>query len=123
MERATTSQSPPRLVPRMGIHSHINNGSSHGSSNIVVANHLLGSGDTDVLDKAVVVGERAAFQRANCATLVERLRRLQPLLDEVRDSRTLVSEPGFESVEGAVVKARELVERCGPHASRLYMVS
>lgn len=110
MESSATPQSPPR----MGIHS--SNNTSPGNTN-----HCSTG---DVLDKAVVVGERpASFQRANCATLVERLKRLQPLLDEVRDSRTLVSEPGFESVEGAVVKAHELLERCGPHASRVYMVS
>lgn len=59
------------------------------------------------------------FQRANCATLSERLKRLQPLLDEVRDSRAL----GFESVESAVLKAEQLLDRFGPNASRIYMVS
>lgn len=107
----------------MGIPS---SNSHDGSSTIVVGNHLpcdtsSAPPDDEVQgDKAV---EGAAFQRANCATLAERLKRLQPLLDEVRESRTLVSEPGFESVEGAVGKAKELLERCSPHVSRVYMVS
>lgn len=113
----------------MGIQSHNSNSSSgsSGHGNNLVVNHLASTpAGTDVLDKAVVVGERAAaaaaaasFQRANCATLADRLKRLQPLLDEVRESRM----PGLESVEGALAKAQELLERCGPQASLVFMVS
>lgn len=96
---------------------HRNN--SHG--NLVVNQHH--SALADVIDKAVVVGERAAFQRSNCVTLVERLRRLRPLVDEVLDSKTPVVGFRFDNVEDAVVKAKELLERCGPDGSRVYMVS
>jgi hypothetical protein len=101
---------------RMGIHRD----SSH--DNLVVVSHHH-SALADVIDQAVAVGERAAFQRSNCATLVERLRRLQPLLDEVRDSKMLVSGAEFAMVEGAAGKAKQLLERCGPHGSKVYMVS
>lgn len=94
---------------------HRNN--SHG--NLVVNQHH--SALADVIDKAVVVGERAAFQRSNCVTLVERLRRLRPLVDEVLDSKTPVVGFRFDNVEDAVVKAKELLERCGPDGSRVYM--
>lgn len=82
-----------------------------------------GGGGGDVPSNAAVEAEQQQpppkFQRVNCATLSERLKRLQPLLDEVRDSRAL----GFESVESAVLKAKQLLDRFGPNASRIYMVS
>lgn len=107
----------------MGIYSYINNGSSYGSSNIVVVNYLFGLGDMDVFDKVVVVGECVVFQCVNCVMFVECLWCLQLLFDEVCDLWMLVLEFGFESVEGVVVKVREFVECCGLYVSWLYMVS
>ncbi|KAG0596928.1 hypothetical protein M758_UG296500 [Ceratodon purpureus] len=66
-------------------------------------------------------GERGAVARANCATLADRLKRLQPLLEEVRDCKVLVAGAEFKVVEGAVVKARELLERCGARGSKVYV--
>ncbi|KAG0574089.1 hypothetical protein KC19_VG233000 [Ceratodon purpureus] len=87
----------PSAVVRMGIHWEENSKSS-------------GDG-----------GERVAGARANCATLADRLKRLQPLLEEVRDCKALVAGAEFQAVEGVVVKARELLERCGSRGSKVYL--
>ena len=111
MENSATPAPP---VVRMGI---LHDG-SHDNL-VVLPPHRA---PADVIAAAVAVGERAHFQRSNCVTLVERLKRLQPLLDEVRDSKMLVSGAKFEPVADAVVAATQLLERCGPHGSKVYMV-
>lgn len=86
---------------------------------------------TEVIDKAVVVGERATLQRTNCNTLLEPIRHLKPLLDEVRDwSVSPVAGGGggggpatFDGLELAVTKAKELLDKCGASGSKVYTVS
>lgn len=84
---------------------------------------------TEVIDKAVVVGERATLQRTNCNTLLEPIRHLKPLLNEVRDwSASPVAGGGggpatFDGLELAVTKAKELLDKCGASGSKVYTVS
>ena len=86
---------------------------------------------TEVIDKAVVVGERATLQRTNCNTLLEPIRHLKPLLDEVHDwSVSPVAGGGggggpatFDGLELAVTKAKELLDKCGASGSKVYTVS
>eukprot|EP00249_Psilotum_nudum_P002800 c15943_g2_i1 orf=366-1067(+) len=65
------------------------------------------------------------FHKANCEVLVARIGLLKPLLHEVQASKAPLNEEAvtfFGGLECTLIKARELLDRCGGKASRFYAV-
>lgn len=73
----------------------------------------------------VSLNGKAEFNQAICQSLVDQLKLLKPVLDEVRDSKTSSIESGiklFGELDVALNKAKELIERCGAKGSKIYRV-
>ncbi|GBG64750.1 hypothetical protein CBR_g46708 [Chara braunii] len=72
----------------------------------------------------VALGERARIHKDNCENLVQRIKLIAPLIDEVKDSKTPLSEQAiaaFEQLENVLEKSKKLLEKCGT-CSKMYML-
>jgi hypothetical protein len=71
----------------------------------------------------VSLNGRTEINQGNCQSLVDQLKLLKPVLDEVRDSKISLTGSGikpFEELDVALNKAKELIERCGVKGSKIY---
>ncbi|XP_057862242.2 U-box domain-containing protein 4 [Cryptomeria japonica] len=71
------------------------------------------------------LGEKARSNRSNCHNLVSLLKLLKPLCDDLGKSNIVMTGQvtrALEALDAALIKARDLVERCGPKGSKIYMV-
>ncbi|KAG6552763.1 hypothetical protein Mapa_005711 [Marchantia paleacea] len=78
-----------------------------------------------LIQMVVMLGDKAKSQKINCQNLASRIKLLKPLLDEVRDTKIPLNNPAIvslEALEGAILKAKALFEKCGGKSSKLYMV-
>eukprot|EP01018_Ginkgo_biloba_P030339 Gb_38670 [translate_table: standard] len=73
----------------------------------------------------VSLNAKTEFNQANCQSLVDHLKLLKPMFEDVGDLKTAVTGPvirGFEELDLALNKAKDLIERCGPNNSKIYRV-
>ncbi|KAL3688412.1 hypothetical protein R1sor_014721 [Riccia sorocarpa] len=78
-----------------------------------------------LIQMVVMLGDKAKSQKINCQNLASRIKLLKPLLDEVRDTKVPLNNSAvvsLETLEGAILKAKALFEKCGGKSSKLYMV-
>ncbi|KAL2630496.1 hypothetical protein R1flu_015182 [Riccia fluitans] len=78
-----------------------------------------------LIQMVVMLGDKAKSQKINCQNLASRIKLLKPLLDEVRDTKIPLNNSAvvsLETLEGAILKAKGLFEKCGGKSSKLYMV-
>uniref|UniRef100_A0A0D6QZF7 RING-type E3 ubiquitin transferase n=1 Tax=Araucaria cunninghamii TaxID=56994 RepID=A0A0D6QZF7_ARACU len=69
--------------------------------------------------------EKARSNRSNCSKLVSLMKLLRPLYDDIGKSNIAITGQvlrALEALDAALVKAKELVERCGTKRSKIYMV-
>lgn len=72
-----------------------------------------------------LVAEKVLFYGNNCHILAAFVKKLLPMLNEVQESNLhIIGEAitSFEGLEHVLLKAKDLLERCGGKSSRLYMV-
>eukprot|EP00252_Welwitschia_mirabilis_P025713 TRINITY_DN8165_c0_g1_i1.p1 TRINITY_DN8165_c0_g1~~TRINITY_DN8165_c0_g1_i1.p1 ORF type:complete len:824 (+),score=162.42 TRINITY_DN8165_c0_g1_i1:665-3136(+) len=77
------------------------------------------------VDILVLFADKAVYNISNCKHLAEHLKCLRSLFEDFGASNPSTSEPAFkalETLDSLLSKARELVERCGPRSSKIYMV-
>eukprot|EP01018_Ginkgo_biloba_P006660 Gb_37110 [translate_table: standard] len=85
---------------------------------------LLLSNMSHSIQAIISLAEKARYNRANCHILVDLLKLLKPMHDDIGKSNTVSTGPvvrALETLDAALNKAKELVERCGPKSSRIYM--
>lgn len=86
---------------------------------------LLPSNMSLSIQVLISLSEKARHNRSNCHNLVGQLKFLKPLFDEMEKSTITMTAPvlrALEALDSTLNKARELVERCGPKGSKIYMV-
>eukprot|EP00271_Cylindrocystis_brebissonii_P016388 TRINITY_DN3988_c0_g4_i1.p1 TRINITY_DN3988_c0_g4~~TRINITY_DN3988_c0_g4_i1.p1 ORF type:complete len:1349 (+),score=248.11 TRINITY_DN3988_c0_g4_i1:576-4622(+) len=75
--------------------------------------------------QCIQAGQGAQNHKDNCRRLIDRVRLLVPLMDDVRKAEitsSLAAAVAFERLEQALSKARDLINACGKAAGRVYMV-
>ena len=86
---------------------------------------LLPSNMSHSLQLLISLSEKARHNRSNCNNLVGQLKFLKPLFDDIEKSNITMIAPvlrELEALDSTLNKANELVERCGPKGSNIYMV-
>lgn len=86
---------------------------------------LLPSNMSHSLQLLISLSEKTRHNRSNCNNLVGQLKFLKPLFDDIEKSNITMTAPvlrALEALDATLNKARELVERCGPKGSKIYMV-
>eukprot|EP00249_Psilotum_nudum_P002799 c15943_g1_i1 orf=188-481(+) len=76
---------------------------------------------SSLIQVLICLEENVEFHEANCESLVARIKLLKPLLHEVQASKAPLTEEAvtsFGGLENTLIKAKELLERCGGKASR-----
>ncbi|XP_057854018.1 U-box domain-containing protein 4 [Cryptomeria japonica] len=87
--------------------------------------HVLFADIYQSIHEIVTLNGKIGADHSNCQCLVEQLKLLKPLLDDVKDSKTALTGSVvrvFEELCAALKKARELIERCSAKGSKVYRV-
>lgn len=82
------------------------------------------AGLATIVQMAIAAGMKAKSHKHNVQALVRRLKLIPPLIEEVRASRTPLTEAQlnvFENLEHAMQRAKELLTKCSEN-SKLYMI-
>uniref|UniRef100_A0A0C9S3F4 RING-type E3 ubiquitin transferase n=1 Tax=Wollemia nobilis TaxID=56998 RepID=A0A0C9S3F4_9CONI len=87
--------------------------------------HVLLADIYHSIHEIVTLNEKIESDHVNCQNLVEQLKLLKPLLDDVKDSKIALTGSAvrsFEELNSALDTARQLIERCGGKGSKVYRV-
>ncbi|GAQ78929.1 hypothetical protein KFL_000210150 [Klebsormidium nitens] len=82
------------------------------------------AGLATIVQMAIAAGMKAKSHKHNVQALVRRLKLVPPLIEEVRASRTPLTEAQlnvFENLEHAMQRAKDLLTKCSEN-SKLYMI-